>query len=160
MKPNRPADTYTRRQFTKRLVFGCAAVSACVMTPFKSFAAWSSNAFQAIPFEIALERYFGTTKIEKSSKITIKMAKIAQNGSQVPITVSTSIPDATSITLLARDNPIPLIASFSIFPGTLPNFSTRIRLAKSTEVFAVVKTETQLFKTSKKVNVTVGGCGG
>jgi len=65
-----------------------------------------------------------------------------------------------SISIVVEHNPRPLAASFEIPAGTLPNVSSRIKMGETSDVIAVVKTDTGIYSTSKQVKVTIGGCGG
>ena len=51
-------------------------------------------------------------------------------------------------------------AQFVLGEGGVAEVSTRIKMAKTSDVIAVVKTDAGLFSTSKEVKVTIGGCGG
>ena len=65
-----------------------------------------------------------------------------------------------SIALLAAGNNTPLVATFTMGDGGLPDVSTRIKLAKTGDVVAVVKSGGKLHSARKSVKVTIGGCGG
>ena len=78
----------------------------------------------------------------------------------VPISVSSTLPDVTSISILVAENPNALAASYMIPAGTLPSVANRLKMAKTTNVIAVVEAGGKLYSTSKEVKVTVGGCGG
>ncbi len=78
----------------------------------------------------------------------------------VPISVSSTLADVTSISILVAENPNALAASYKIPAGTLPSVANRLKMAKTTNVIAVVEAGGKLYSTSKEVKVTVGGCGG
>jgi sulfur-oxidizing protein SoxY len=86
--------------------------------------------------------------------------EIAENGAVVPVTVSTTLADVESISIVVKNNPRPLVASFEIPAGTLPDVSSRIKMGETSDVTAVVKTADGLYSTSRQVKVTIGGCGG
>ena len=44
--------------------------------------------------------------------------------------------------------------------GTLPSVANRIKMAKTTNVIAIVEAGGKLYSATKEVKVTVGGCGG
>ncbi|MGH9809230.1 MAG: thiosulfate oxidation carrier protein SoxY, partial [Terriglobia bacterium] len=73
---------------------------------------------------------------------------------------SSSLADVTSISILVSENPNALAASYKIPAGTLPNVANRLKMAKSTNVIAIVEAGGKLYSTTKEVKVTVGGCGG
>lgn len=96
-----------------------------------------------------------------SEEIKIKAPEIAENGAVVPVAVSTTIAGAASISIAVSNNPTPLAATFNILEGTSPDVSTRIKMAKTADVIAVVKTADGTAYTAKQeVKVTIGGCGG
>ncbi|MFW6259082.1 MAG: thiosulfate oxidation carrier protein SoxY, partial [Halochromatium sp.] len=57
-------------------------------------------------------------------------------------------------------NSSPLIASFDLGTDAVPFVSTRIKMAKTADVVAVVQTDSGLLSAAKPVKVTIGGCGG
>ncbi|MBW4091511.1 MAG: thiosulfate oxidation carrier protein SoxY [Proteobacteria bacterium] len=107
----------------------------------------------------ALKAMFGRTATV-SPKISLDAPDIAENGAVVPIAVKTDLPDVTAIAILALDNPFTISAAYRIPPGTAAAVSSRIKLAKTTTVLAVVEAGGQLYSASRSVKVTLGGCGG
>jgi sulfur-oxidizing protein SoxY len=136
------------------------AVSTGLLTPRMSFAAWSKEAFDATDVNGALAALFGSSDLEGSDKIKIKAPDIAENGSVVPVSVSTDIAGVESISIIAEKNANPLSANFVLGPGTEAYVSTRIKMGKTASVIAVVKAGGKLYSTGKEVKVTIGGCGG
>ena len=78
----------------------------------------------------------------------------------VPISVTTTLADVTSISFLVSENPVALVASYKIPAGTLPNVANRIKMARTSNVIVVVEAGGKLYSAAKEVKVTVGGCGG
>ena len=109
--------------------------------------------------EDAIKALYGRTA-EKSDKVKMDAPEIAENGAVVPIAVTTSLPDVTSISLLVAENPNALAASYLIPAGTMPSIANRLKMAKTSNVIAIVEAGGKLYSTSKEVKVTVGGCGG
>jgi len=107
----------------------------------------------------AIKALYGKTA-ETSDKVKLDAPEIAENGAVVPITVSSTLADVTSISVLVAENPNALAASYKIPAGTLPNVASRLKMAKTTNVIAIVEAGGKLYSTSKEVKVTVGGCGG
>jgi sulfur-oxidizing protein SoxY len=97
---------------------------------------------------------------ETSDAVKIKAPDIAENGAVVPVTVEGDIEGAKSIAIIATGNGTPLIASFDLGENALPFVSTRIKMAKTADVMAVVRTDSGLLSNAKSVKVTIGGCGG
>mgnify|MGYP001827734489 FL=1 len=136
------------------------AVSTGLLTPRISLAAWSKEAFEATDVNGALNGLFGSSELAGSDKIKIKAPDIAENGAVVPVSVTTDISGASSISIIAEKNANPLAASFDLGPGTEGYVSTRIKMGKTASVIAVVKADGKLHSTGKEVKVTIGGCGG
>ena len=107
-----------------------------------------------------LKELLGAEAAEESGDINIKAPDIAENGSVVPITVTSGIAGSESISLIAVNNPAPLVASYELGEGTEGFVSTRIKMGKSGDVVAVVKAGGKLYSARKEVKVTIGGCGG
>ena len=107
----------------------------------------------------AIKSLYGKTA-EPSDKIKLDAPEIAENGAVVPISVSSTLPDVTSISILVAENPNALAASYKIPAGTLPSVANRLKMAKTTNVIAIVEAGSKLYSVTKEVKVTVGGCGG
>jgi sulfur-oxidizing protein SoxY len=136
------------------------AVSAGLITPRTTLAAWSKGAFESKDVNSALSGLFGSSDLTGSDKIKIKAPDIAENGAVVPVSVTTTIAGAKSISILTEKNQQPLTASFELGAGTEGYVSTRIKMGKTSSVIAVVKADGKLYSTGKEVKVTIGGCGG
>jgi len=136
------------------------AVGAGLLTPGRVLAAWPEKAFNAKGVPEMLQELLGAGTTEESGDIKIKAPDIAENGAVVPVTISTSIAGAESIALFAVNNPAPLVASYDLGEGAEGFVSTRIKMGKSGDVVAVVKSGGKLYSAKKGVKVTIGGCGG
>lgn len=97
-------------------------------------------------------------KKTKAPSITLKAPEIAESGAIVPVIISATISGVKDIHLLVKDNPRPLIASFNLMEGTEPFISTRIRMDKSSDVIALLKTDEKFWHTKQSVKVVVSGC--
>src|SRR3984957_518678 len=153
---------------TRRLILQGAGMVALVglgNLPFGLAPAFAANdkypedAFKAKSDADAIKALYGKTA-EPSDKVKMDAPEIAENGAVVPISVSSTLPDVTSISILVAENPNALAASYVIPAGTLPRVANRLKMAKTTTVIAVVEAGGKLYSTTKEVKVTVGGCGG
>lgn len=106
-----------------------------------------------------IKSLYGKTA-EPSDKVKMDAPEIAENGAVVPIAVSTTLADVTSIAFLVSENPNVLIAKYNIPAGTLPSVANRIKMAKTSNVTVLVEAGGKLYSAVKEVKVTVGGCGG
>ena len=151
-----------RRTLLKRsLAVGAVSVaaSAGLLTPGQVLAAYPKAAFAAKDVATALTDALGASSYDVSGDIKIKAPDIAENGSVVPVTVSTKLSNVESISILSEANASPLIASFNL-SNAEPYISTRIKMGKTGNVVAVVKSGGKLYASKKEVKVTIGGCGG
>src|SRR5213078_2406817 len=85
------------------------------------------EAFKAKSEADAIKALYGETP-EASDKVKIDEPEIAENGAVVPVSVTTTLTDVTSISFLASDNPVALVASYKIPAGTLPSVGNRIKM--------------------------------
>jgi sulfur-oxidizing protein SoxY len=137
------------------------AIGAGLLSPrLVLAAAWPEAAFTAKDVQGALQGLFGGQAVEASDAITIKAPETADNGAVVEITVETTLPGAKSISIVASENPTPLVASFELGESVVPFVTTRIKMAKTADVIALVKTADKVYSAKKNVKVAVGGCGG
>jgi sulfur-oxidizing protein SoxY len=146
---------WSRRRFTRTLTVALIFVA----TPLTALAR-NKVAFQASETADALRALFGDRPLKDSDDIDLRVPDIAEDGSIVPVTVSTEIPGVKSIYLLVEGNPNPLSARFNFLPGSIPEFKTRIKMGESSDVHAIVETQDALYRTTRNVKVTLGGCGG
>jgi sulfur-oxidizing protein SoxY len=107
----------------------------------------------------AIKALFGKPH-EASDQVKLDAPEIAENGGVVPVSVTTTLTEVTSIAFLVSENPNALAASYQIPAGTVPAVANRLKMAKTTNVIVVVEAGGKLYSATKEVKVTVGGCGG
>ncbi|MGD8525756.1 MAG: thiosulfate oxidation carrier protein SoxY [Thioalkalispiraceae bacterium] len=155
--------TNTRRIFLKASLAAstlAVAAGANLLTPRTVLAAWPAKAFNAKKMDAAMTDLVGGTKTTPSKDITVDAPDIAENGAVVSVTVKTSLPKVESISVFVPVNAFPLASSY-VFASTTDSFITgRIKMAKTSDVIAVVKSNGKLYTAKKAVKVTLGGCGG
>jgi sulfur-oxidizing protein SoxY len=120
---------------------------------------YPEDAFKQKDGKETVKLLYGRTA-EPSDKIRLDAPEIAENGAVVPISVSTSLADVTSIAFVVPENPNVLAAYYKIPQGTMPNVANRLKMAKTSNVTVIVEAGGKLFSATKEVKVTVGGCGG
>ncbi len=149
-----------RRTLLKRsLALGAVSLTAGLLTPGQVLAAYPKEAFEAKDTAGALNGMLGSSSYDTSSDIKIKAPDIAENGAVVPVTISSGLSNVESISLLVESNPSPLVGSFNLH-GSPAYASTRVKMSKTGNVLAVVKSGGKLYASKKEVKVTIGGCGG
>jgi len=136
------------------------AVGTGLLTLHAVLAAWPEGAFKAEQLDEALKGLLGTSTYQTDDRVKLKAPDIAENGAVVPVTVEADVEGIDSISIIATGNQTPLIASFTLGAGALGFVSTRIKMAKTAAVVALVKAGDQVMSASKEVKVTIGGCGG
>ena len=152
----------TRRQ----MIFRSAQLGAMLTTlGFLPGAAQAQAAYNATAFEAKtmaeLMKVFGASTPTESKDVTITGPDIAENGAVVPVSVSTALPGAKRMLLLVEKNPSILSAVFDVSDAVDANFSTRVKMGKSSNVFAVaLMADGKVLYAVKEIKVTLGGCGG
>ena len=148
-----------RREFLSLISKGAAAAAAVAAFPGLVYAA-SRDAFNANKLADAISaRYPGMTAAD-SDAVTLEAPPIAENGAVVPITVSSTLAGVKSISVFVENNPAPMSCSFNLGGSSVPEVDVRLRMGKTSDVYALVETGDGLFQTKKEVKVTIGGCGG
>lgn len=136
-----------------------ALLVLAVSTPLRALAAvWNKPAFEAQQVGDAL-RGMGIAQAGPTHDIVLIAPDMAENGAIVQIEVESRIPNTEAIAILVEKNPTPLIANFIFSNGADPYVVTRIKMAETSELKAIVKAGGQYFSVSRKVEVALGGCG-
>jgi sulfur-oxidizing protein SoxY len=155
-----------RSSATRRLILRGAGSVALIGLGFGNVPAlaaandkYPEDAFKQKSDADAIKALYGKTA-EASDKVKLDAPEIAENGAVVPIAVTTTLADVTSISFLVSENPNALAASYVIPAGTMPAIANRLKMAKTCNVIAIVESGGKLYSATKEVKVTVGGCGG
>jgi len=117
--------------------------------------------------EKMISEFSAGATVEEGGPLKLITPEIAENGNSVPVSVTVESPMTAdeyieSVSIMASDNPSPEVATFHFTPASgLAKASTRMRLARTQDVYAIAKTNTgKVFQVSNNVKVTIGGCGG
>lgn len=136
-----------------------ALVAAGLLRPESAAAnEWNKAAFAAKDLQ-GLIRVLGGQDASASGEVGIHSPDIAENGAVVPVTVRTALA-AESIAILVEKNPSPVAAIFELPAGTLPEIQTRVKMAETSNVVALVKAGGRFHYAAREIKVTLGGCGG
>lgn len=104
----------------------------------------------------------GRTPVE--GRMKLELPELAENGNTVPLSVAVDAPAGAhvqEILVLAPANPNARVIRFRFSPASVPEASTRIRLAETQDVIAVAKlSDGSFLSASRQIKVTIGGCGG
>lgn len=146
-----------RREILKRGSV-LAALAACgLLTGRRGFAAAEELTLKgASSMQEALKAIGSRPTLE--SQIVLKVPDIAENGAFVPVSVDCRLPHPQEILIVVEANPVPVAARFTIPEGTDPFVSIRVKLAQSSNVYAVVQADGKFYSVVKAAKVTVGGC--
>ena len=137
-------------------------IGGALTAPFAWAAALMARpdaAFRADTVAATLAELYPGQRITESDEIRVAAADLAENGAVVPIKVTTDLADVRSVSIIASANPVPLVATFVCGPRTNGFVATRIKLAESCDVVAVVETANGCYRAQKSIEVTIGGCG-
>lgn len=137
------------------------AISAGLIKPSEALAAEgrSEAAFKAKSMDDLMKALGGSAPTE-SADITVVAPDIAENGAVVPVGAKSGIPNTTEVSLLVSENPAMMSAQFMIPEGTDAEVNTRVKMGKTSDVYALVKADGKYYFAKKEVKVTLGGCGG
>jgi sulfur-oxidizing protein SoxY len=121
---------------------------------------WNKAAFDTKSLADTVKALGGGAPAQSKDIAFVSTPDIAENGAVVPIGVASSLPKTEAIAILIEKNPNMLAANFEIPAGTDPSISTRVKMAETSNVYALVKADGKYYVTSKEIKVTLGGCGG
>ena len=145
------------------------APSTSLSVGMTGFAASAGLASAAVPAR-ALNDYadeikkFTGGKPPVEGRVKLELPELAENGNTVPLSVAADAPEGVQvqeILVVAPANPNARVIRFRFSPASVPEVSTRIRLAETQDVIAVAKlSDGTFFSASRPIKVTIGGCGG
>ena len=154
---------HSRREMLTRSAQVAGMLAALGMLPGLAqaqAAAYNTAAFDAKTMA-DLMKALGSAAPVESKDVTITGPDIAENGAVVPVGAATSLPGVKRLLLLVEKNPAMLSAMFDVSEAVEPNFSTRVKMGQSSNVFAVaMMADGKVLYAAKEVKVTLGGCGG
>jgi sulfur-oxidizing protein SoxY len=145
------------RRLSRReaLTAGAGALAAGVGLPADPALALNDHADQIKKFT------GGRTPVEGGMKL--ELPELAENGNTVPLSVSAEVPAGVhvqEILVLAPANPNARVIRFRFSSISVPEASTRVRLAETQDVIAVARLSDGTFlSASRQIKVTIGGCG-
>jgi sulfur-oxidizing protein SoxY len=109
-------------------------------------------------------------KLPVEGRVKLELPELAENGNTVPLSVAVDgAVDGSSgegvyvqeILVVAPANPNARVIRFRFSSMSIPEASTRVRLAETQDVIAVARlSDGTFFSASRQIKVTIGGCGG
>ena len=121
---------------------------------------WNKAAFDTHSLADTLHALGGGEPAQSKDIEFVQTPEIAENGAVVPVGVASKLPKTESIAILIEKNPNMLAAVFDVPAGTEPMISTRVKMAQTSNIYALVKADGRYYVAAKEVKVTLGGCGG
>jgi sulfur-oxidizing protein SoxY len=136
------------------------AIAAGLLKPGDVFAEeWNKAVFDMKNMNDTVKALTGASTAP-SRDVMINAPDIAENGAVVPVAVATTLSNVQQIAILIEKNPTTLSANFTIPAGTEPSISTRVKMAQTSNIHALVKANGKWLVATKEIKVTLGGCGG
>jgi sulfur-oxidizing protein SoxY len=121
---------------------------------------WNKAAFDTHSVADTMKALGGGDPAQSKDIVFFQTPEIAENGAVVPIGITSNVPKTESIAILIEKNPNLLAAVFDIPAGTDATISTRVKMAQSSNIYALVKADGKYYVAAKDIKVTLGGCGG
>jgi sulfur-oxidizing protein SoxY len=153
-----------RREFLSHSARLAALLAAVGTLPrpvlAQAASAWPASAFDAKTLAEVMKA-LGAGAPAESKDVSLTGPDIAENGAVVPVAVATTLPGAKKLLLLVEKNPNTLAAVFDVSDSVDANFSTRVKMSQSSNVYAVaLMGDGKALFAQKEIKVTLGGCGG
>lgn len=154
-----------RRAFMKGAISAStlALVAASgLLLPQRLLAHWPTDAFNAEAVEDALLALLGQAEVADNAAIQFKVGSppsYAINGASVPIEIRSDLDNIEQVLVLVEKNPFPLVMSLELTPDVKLPFKSMIKIREDSPVMAIIRAEGKLYKTSRFVEVDIGGCG-
>jgi sulfur-oxidizing protein SoxY len=141
-------------------IFGLFVAAGWTPPAAAQAAGWNQGAFTAKGVDSVIKSLGGASPAQSKDIAWGATPEIAENGAVVPVNISSSLPKTESIAILVEKNPSTLTAVFTIPPGTDPSIKTRVKMAETSNVYALIKADGRYFIAQHEIKVTLGGCGG
>jgi len=132
-----------------------------LLLPQRLLAHWPSDAFTAETVEDALLALLGEAEVVDDDALWFKVGSppsYAVNGATVPIQLQSKLENIERIAIIVEKNPNPLAMSFDLSPACQLPLKSMIKIAEDSNVMAVIRAEGRLYKTTRFVEVDIGGC--
>ncbi|PHO09223.1 thiosulfate oxidation carrier protein SoxY [Malaciobacter canalis] len=147
-----------RRNFLGLSVLAFGVAAAPLNLSAINFRETKPNLWKATKVDDAIKELFGTTSATEG-KIKLKAPDIAENGAVIPVSFETDL-KASKVAVFQDANPESAVAVFDIPDNAIIDYGIRIKMAETGTVTVVAQENGKLYKVSKLVKVTIGGCGG
>ncbi len=109
------------------------------------------------PLETLVEE-LRLAKPETSPAVDLMSPDIAVDGASIMLTFQALLPEVDGFAVFIEGNPRPLAAVFHLAPSVQPEMKLMVRLAQSSAVSVVARSQGRFYRNQKFVKVTQGGC--
>ncbi len=154
--------TSSRRHFLRRtLGVGGVAVGAAtgLLRPSQVLAEWPAARFAPRGVAEALADLTGGVTPVPSAGIRIRAPETASDPRSVPVTIEATLPAVTEVWLVVAENTLPVVAGFQLEPQAIAFVSLRTKIAKTSELIALVRSQGSVYTAQTRVQVPSGdGC--
>lgn len=107
----------------------------------------------------AVMQALGSAAPQPDEGVQLEVPDVAENGAVVPVRLASTLPGVTRLALLIERNPAMLCALFEPAPRVEPDFSLRVKMAESTDVYAVAwLADGRVRYARARCTVVLGGC--
>jgi sulfur-oxidizing protein SoxY len=134
-------------------------ITAGLLMPRGGHAALPPETFFAKSPADAISAVLGAPQAPIDEAVELVVPGTVEVADFVPVSVNTAVDKVESITIVANENPNPIVANFRLDPQLVPYVATRVRLAKAGNMQALVKAGGTVHRATKDIGVTLGGCG-
>jgi thiosulfate oxidation carrier complex protein SoxZ len=134
-----------------------ALIAFSALAPHQAFAGWPESAFEAKNVSDAMGNLFGTADNTPSGKIKIDAPDAVSDGASVRVTVTTAM-QASAIAIVVEKNGQPLAANFELSDSAKGFVGVTVRICRTSDVIAVIRSGGKLFTARKNVKVANGDC--
>lgn len=151
----------------RKALSSCAKVAGLLVATgmLPNVALAQANAINAKAFDTKtmadLMKALGASAPIESKEVSVTGPDIAENGAVVPIGAATTLTGVKRLLIMVEKNPAILSAMFDVSDAIDSNFTTRVKMGQSSNVYAVaLMNDGKAFFAQREVKVTLGGCGG
>ncbi len=152
----------TRRSVV-RAVVGGAVVSTGFGTgmfaPVRGWASLPPETFFAPTPADAINAVMGVGEAPLDPAVVLDVPGMVEVADLVPVSVKATLDNVESIAIVADKNPNPVIAYYRLDPRLQPYVATRVRLAESGDLHALVKADGAVHRATKNIEISISGCG-
>lgn len=148
-----------RRRMLAQSAAVAALLAAAGLWPGQARAAWNRAAFEARSLADVVKALGGAAPVA-SKDVLLGGPDIAENGSVVPLVLSSGLAGIRRLVLLVEKNPNILSAVFELGEGVEADFRLNLKMAQSSNVYLVAMMDDgRVLYAVRDIKVTIGSCG-